>query len=83
MPKVVLGQWAQKDEQFTRSLKAELFRRGKDYKNLMQKTGRSQSAVHKRYQQPGTITVSELRIFIQEAGLSEDDVLDFLFRDRG
>lgn len=82
MPKVTLGQWTQKDEQFTRNLKAELGRRGKDYKNLMRRTGRSQTAIHKRYKQPGTTTVDELRIFIQEAGLSEDDVLDFLFKDR-
>ncbi len=83
MPKVVLGQWTQKDERFIRNLKAELGRRGKDYKALMRKTDRSQTAIHKRYRQPDTITVNELRVFIQEAGLSEDDVLDFLFKDRG
>lgn len=83
MPKSTLGQWTQKDKQFVRNLKAELGRRGKDYKNLMRKTGRSQGAVYKRYNHPGTTTVDELRIFIQEAGLSEDDVLDFLFKDRG
>lgn len=83
MPRVILGQWTQKDEQFVRNLKAELGRRGKSYKNLMRRTGKSQGAVYKRFNQPGTTTVDELRIFIQEAGLSEDDVLDFLFKDRG
>ncbi len=83
MPRVILGQWTQKDEQFVRNLKAELGRRGKGYKNLMRRTGKSQGAVYKRFNQPGTTTVDELRIFIQEAGLSEDDVLDFLFKDRG
>lgn len=82
MPRVILGQWTQKDEQFVRNLKAELGRRGKGYKNLMRRTGKSQGAVYKRFNQPGTTTVDELRIFIQEAGLSEDDVLDFLFKDR-
>lgn len=82
MPKVILGQWTQKDEQFTRNLKAELVRRGKDYKNLVRRTGRSVSAIQKRYRQPGTTTVDELRVFIQEAELSEDDVLDFLFKER-
>ena len=83
MPRVILGQWTQKDEQFVRNLRAELGRRGKGYKNLMRRTGKSQGAVYKRFNQPGTTTVDELRIFIQEAGLSEDDVLDFLFKDRG
>ena len=83
MPKVALGQWTRKDEQFIRNLKAELGRRGKDCKNLMRRTGRSQGAIYKRFHQPGTTTVDELRIFIQEAVLSEDDVLDFLFKDRG
>lgn len=83
MPRVILGQWTQKDEQFARNLKAELGRRGKDCKNLMRRTGRSQAAVYKRFKQPGTTTVDELRIFIQEAELSENDVLDFLFKDRG
>lgn len=83
MPKVTLGQWTQKNEQFVRNLKAELYRKGKDYKNLMRRTGRSQTAVYKRYHQPGTTTVDELRIFIQEAELSEEVVLDFLFKDRG
>ena len=83
MPKVALGQWTQKDKQFVRTLKAELGRRGKNYEYLMRRTGRSQGAVYKRFNQPGTTTVDELRIFIQEARLSEDDVLDFLFKDRG
>ena len=83
MPRITLGQWTQKDEQFVRNLKAELGRKGKDHKNLMRRTGRSQGAIYKRFHQPGTTTVDELRIFIQEAGLSEDDVLDFLFKDRG
>lgn len=83
MPKIALGQWAQKDEQFIRNLKAELCRKGKNYKNLMRRTGTSQGAVYKRYREPETMTVLELRGYIQEAGLSEDDVLDFLFKDRG
>lgn len=83
MPKVMLGQWTEKDERFVRNLKAELVRHGKNYKNLMKRTGRTESAIYKRYREPGTTTVNELRVFIQEAGLSEDDVLDFLFKDRG
>lgn len=82
MPKVVLGQWAQKDEQFVLNLKAELGRRGKNYKNLMRRTGTSSGAVFKRYHHPGTMTVDELRGYIQEAELSENDVLDFLFKGR-
>ncbi len=83
MPRITLGQWTRKDEQFARDLESGLAKRGKKNCDLMKKTGRSYGAIHKRYRQPGTTTVDELRIFIQEAGLSEDDVLDFLFKDRG
>lgn len=82
MSKSSLGQWTDKDKQFTRNLKAELGRRGKNYKNLMKRTGREESTIFKRYRNPGTTTVDELRCFIQEAELSEDDVLNFLFKDR-
>ncbi|MDE5965862.1 MAG: hypothetical protein K2G89_03425 [Lachnospiraceae bacterium] len=81
MGKVTLGQWTQKDEQFTRILKAELGKKGKDYKNLMRRTGRSQSNIHRKYREPDRITVGDLRGFIQEAGLSREDVCDFLFND--
>jgi len=49
----------------------------------MRRTGTSQGTVYKRYAHPETMTVHELRGYIQEAELSENDVLDFLFKDRG
>lgn len=82
MAKSILGQWTEKDKRFTRNLKAELGRKGKNYKNLMKRTGRSETAIYKRYRQPGTTTVDELRVFIQEAELSEEDIIDFLFKER-
>ena len=69
MPRVILGQWTQKDEQFVRNLKAELGRRGKGYKNLMRRTGKSQGAVYKRFNQPGTTTVDELRVSLRSIKL--------------
>lgn len=82
MPKVLpIGLWETKNERFVRNLKAELCRKGKDYRNLMKRTGRSQSAIYKRYHEPDTMTVSELRGFIQEADLSEAVILDFLFKN--
>lgn len=83
MPKSTLGQWTQKNEQFARDLESGLAKRGKKNSDLMKKAGRSYSAIRKRYRQPGTTTVDELRVFIQEARLSEDDVLNFLFKERG
>lgn len=83
MPKAVLGQWTQKNVQFARDVKSGLDKRGKNYENLMRRTGTSQGTVYKRYAHPETMTVHELRGYIQEAELSENDVLDFLFKDRG
>lgn len=81
MPKVRLGQWAEKDVQFARDLKAGLTKRGKDYKNLARRTGRAQSTVFKRYDKPDTITVNELRGYIQEAQLSKEEIIAFLFME--
>lgn len=82
MGRITVGQWTGKNEEFTRNLKAGLTREGRDYKDLMRRTGRSQSAIYARYNRPGTITVDELRGFIQEAKLSEEDVLNLLFIGR-
>ncbi len=82
MGKVTLGKWTSKNEQFTRKLKSGLVSEGKNYKNLMKRTGISLSTIYKRYDAPESIRVSELREFIHEAKLSEDDILDFLFADR-
>lgn len=81
MSRQLLGQWTVKDKQFIANLKAELGRNGKNYKSLMKLSGRSQSAIYKRYRAPETITVEELRIFIQAANLSKEDITDFLFKD--
>lgn len=83
MAKKLLGQWTEKDERFTKRLKGRLTDNGKTYKNLVKRTGKSHSVIYKRYHHPETTTVEELRIFIQEAGLSEEDILNFLFKDRG
>ena len=81
MAKRTVGQWTQKNEDFSNALKSGLVRRGKGYKELMRRTGRCQSVIHERYRRPETITVGELREFIQEADLSKEDVLKLLFRD--
>ena len=83
MAKVTVGQWTQKNEEFSKILKSGLARRGKSYKDLMRRTGRCQSVIHGRYHRPETITVGELREFIQEADLSKEDVLNLLFKDTG
>lgn len=81
MAKRTVGQWTQKNEEFTCTLKSGLVRKGKGYKELMRRTGRCQSVIHERYRHPEKITVGELREFIQEADLSKEDVLKLLFKD--
>lgn len=82
MPKVNLVQWTEKNNRFVRVLKSSLVKEGKNYKSLMIRTGKSQGSIYKRYNDPETITVSELRGFIQELDISENDILDFLFLKR-
>jgi len=81
LPKVSIGQWTQKDKEFSNILRGGLIAHGKDYKELVRRTGKSHSTIYTRYHKPETITVEELRIFIQLAGLSKESVLKLLFKD--
>lgn len=82
MPKVSVGTFTEKNVMFVRKVKAGLILNGKDYKDLVRRSGTSFKTVYTKYQYPEKLTVTELRAYIKEASLSEEDVLDFLFYDR-
>nr|WP_291234804.1 hypothetical protein [Frisingicoccus sp.] len=83
MPKVSVGTFTEKNARFVFNVKGGLARNGKNYKDLMKRCGiKSSSTISKRYRDPGSIPVSELRGFIKEASLSESDVLDFLYEGK-
>lgn len=83
MPKTNLANpWKTKDERFSRNIKAGLSRQGRTYKDLAVRADISAQTVYVRYREPGTMTVRELRTFIETAKLSEEEVLDLLYRNK-
>lgn len=83
MPKVSVGLFTEKNARFVRNVKGGLARNGKNYKDLMKRCGiKSSSTISKRYRDPGSMPVAELRGFIKEASLPEQEVLDFLYEGK-
>ena len=82
MPKVSVGLFTEKNARFVRNVKAGLVKNGKDYKDLVKRSGTSSKTVFTKYHYPEKLTVTELRAYIKEASLPEQEVLDFLYEDR-
>lgn len=81
MPKTnLVNPWATKDERFERNIRAGIAKQGKKYSDLARKAGISAPTVYVRYHNPGTMTVKELRAFIEIAKLTQDEIIDLLFR---
>ena len=82
MPKVSVGAFTEKNTRFVRNVKAGLVKNGKDYKDLVKRSGTSFKTVFTKYQYPEKLTVTELRAYINEASLPEQEVLDFLYEGK-
>lgn len=79
MPKVILGEWTEKDRQLSRNLKSCLIRSGKKEADVARKAGNTLPTIYNHYRQPGNITIRELRAFIQVADVPKEDILDALY----
>ena len=82
MPKVSVGLFTEKNARFIRNVKAGLVKNGKENKDLTSRTGRSTRTVYNKYRYPEKLTVTELRAYIKEASLPEQEVLDFLYEGK-
>ncbi len=79
MPKVILGEWTEKDRQLSRNLKSCLIRAGKKNADVARKAGNTAHTICNHYKRPELITVKELRAFIQVANVPKEDILDALY----
>ena len=82
MPKVSVGLFTEKNARFVRNVKSGLVKNGKENKDLTSRTGRSTRTVYNKYRYPEKLTVTELRAYIKEASLPEQEVLDFLYEGK-
>lgn len=83
MPKVALGQYAEKDINFSRAIKSCVTRTGTDLDKLVNKARISRSTYFKHMRAPERITVGELRTYIQTLKIPKEDILAALYLDGG
>lgn len=82
MPKIALGQYAEKDINFSRAIKACVTRTGTDIDKLVKKSRISRSTYFNHMREPERITVGELRMYIQTLKIPKEDVLNALYLDK-
>lgn len=83
MPKVTLGQYAEKDINFSRAIKACVTRTGTDLDKLVNKARISRSTYFKHMRTPEQITVGELRMYIQTLKIPKEDIIAALYLEGG
>lgn len=83
VPKVSIGKWTQKDSDFSKNMKACMIICGKKYTDMARRAGVSQNTFFCHCREPERMTVKELRAYVQEAKIPEEQVLNFIFQGRG
>lgn len=82
MPKVSIGQYAEKDKKFSRIIKGHMEFEGINADKMALKASTSYNTHYSRLRNPENMTIRELRIYIQTLKIPEEDVLDALYLDR-
>lgn len=82
MAKVSVGIFTQKNEEFTNLIKGNAIRYGKDGREVSVAGGKCGSTYYNRMRHPEDMTVRELRAYIKEMQIPEEDVLNFLYQRR-
>lgn len=83
MPKVVLGQYTEKDINFSRAIKSCVTRTGTDIDKLVKRARICRTTYFNHMREPAQITVGELRAYIQMLKIPKEDVIEALYLDGG
>ena len=81
MPRVKLGK-PDFEKMFGLTMKTAVTRRGQLTKDVAKQVGYDAGTLSKHYSNPGTMTLKKFKLFIKVAGLTEDEVLDYLYERR-
>lgn len=76
------GLYTEKDINFSRAIEACMKRSGKTAKELACKAHICLRSHYNRLERPGEMTVDELRVYIREARIPPEDILDALYLNR-
>lgn len=80
MAKVTLGRYAKEDENFIVRLEQCLIgQRKKARRDVVPKTGKSVQTYYQRIKDPSKMTVGELRVYVREAKMPKEDIIDFIY----
>ena len=82
MPKVTLGQYAEKDIDLSRAIKSCVTRTGTDLDKLVNKARITRSTYFRHMREPEQITVRELRTYIQTLHIPKEDILAALYLEK-
>ena len=77
MPRVNLG-LPNYEKRFGDKIRGAVFAHGK-CKDIAKKIGIGDSTMTSRFKNPGKMPLSELKLFIRLGGITEDDILDYLY----
>lgn len=77
-----LGRFTEKNNRFSKVLKSHMKLSGKSHKELSASARVCESTFYKGIAHPEGIRVNELRTYINEMGVPEEAVLDFLYANR-
>lgn len=77
-----LGRYGEKDKMFARVIKSCVERQGIKPEDMVKRAGTCLSLYYKRLKKPEELTVRELRAYILEGKIPEEDILDFLYDKR-
>lgn len=82
MPKVILGQWTEKNIDFVKRMKSCMVLSGKKYMDMAKRAGITQDTFYRHCREPDKMTVKELRAYVQEAKIPEEYIINFIFQSR-
>lgn len=82
MAKATVGTFTEKNKNFARLIMGNAKRYEKDGRKVSIAGGKCATMYYNRLKKPEAMTVQELRAYIKELQIEEEDVLNFLYQRR-
>lgn len=82
MLKVIIGQYTEKDINFSRAIKSCVTRTGTDIDKLVNKARICRTTYFNHLRNPEQITVGELRAYIELLKIPKEDILAALYLEK-
>ncbi len=77
-----LGRWTEKDKRFSGVIEGYMKMARVDYKSISKRLGRCTKTHYNHLEDPGKMTLDDLRVYIDVLKIPEEKVLDALYINR-